>query len=130
MKKMGDHRRVSKVEREIQNVIGMYLISGFSKPTDYFLTISRVILSNDLKSGKIYFSMISKGQESLPINSKTIADVEALLNSGAFEIQSEVAHKLKLRFTPKLKFFFDETTEKVLKVESILHQISSDRDKK
>ncbi|NUM60420.1 MAG: ribosome-binding factor A, partial [Bdellovibrionaceae bacterium] len=38
MKNTGDGRRVHRVEKEVQSVIGMYLIHGFSQPLGAFVS--------------------------------------------------------------------------------------------
>ena len=48
-------------------------------------------------------------------------------NERNFEIQKFIAQELKMRYCPKLTFFEDHTTEQVLKVEKILHEIKNDK---
>lgn len=126
MKKMGDNRRVQKVEKEIQAVVGMYLISGFSEPLDVFVTLSRSVMSADLKSVKIYFTVLPKGSSEITVvDEKVIAQTEKILNENTFAFQNRIAKELKLRFTPKIKFFHDESVDKVRRVDQILSEISS-----
>ena len=124
MKKTGDTRRVQRVEKEIQAVVGMYLISGFSEPLEVFVTLTRTMMSADLKSGKVYFTVLLKEDSSVPVDEKTIHETEKLLNEYAHEFQNHIAKELKLRFTPKIKFFHDVSIDKVRKVDQILSQIS------
>lgn len=124
MKNTGDKRRVQKVEKEIQAVVAMYLISGFSEPLDVFVTLSRTVVSADLKSGKIYFTVLPKGGTGI-VDEKVIEETEDLLNEQAHEFQHQIAKELKLRFTPKIKFFHDTSIDKVRKVDQILSEISA-----
>lgn len=125
MKKTGgDTRRVQRVEKEIQAVVGMYLISGFNEPLDVFVTLTRTMMSADLKSGKVYFTTLLKEDTSQTVDDKTIQETEVLLNEHAHEFQSHIAKELKLRFTPKIKFFHDESIDKVRKVDQILSELS------
>ncbi|MBL7543584.1 MAG: 30S ribosome-binding factor RbfA [Bdellovibrionaceae bacterium] len=126
MKKVGDGRRVQKVEKEIQAVVGMYLISGFSEPLDVFVTLSRVVVSADLKSGKIYFTVLPKGASRVDVvDEDAIQETEDMLNSHVSEVQQHIAKELKLRFTPKIRFFHDKSVDKVRKVDQILSEISN-----
>lgn len=125
MKSAGDNRRVQKVEKEIQSVVGMYLISGFSEPLDVFVTLSRTVVSADLKIGKIYFTVLPKdGTGADQVDEKTIEDTEEILNQHAHEFQHKIARELKLRYTPKIKFFHDKSIDKVRKVDQILSELS------
>lgn len=127
MKKTGDARRVQRVEKEIQAVLGMYLISGFSQPLDVFVTLSRTIMSADLKSGKVYFTALNKADSSEKLAEEVIQETEDILNQQAPEFQLHIAKELKLRFTPKIKFFHDKSVDRVLKVDRILNQIANQK---
>lgn len=125
MKKTGDSRRVQRVEKEIQAVVGMYLINGFNEPLDVFVTLSRTVVTADLKTAKMYFTLLPKGEsDQTPLNDKEIEDVVDVLNKSAYEIQAHIAKELKLRYTPKIKFFHDGSADKVRKVDQILNEIS------
>lgn len=134
MKNTGDGRRVQRVEKEIQSVLGMYLISGFNEPMDFFVTISRVIVSGDLKSAKIYITMIPKHSASdeieaedknneIVLNEDSQEDVIDLLNEHAHEFQKHISDQLQLRYVPKVKFFLDVSLDRVIKVEKILSEL-------
>ncbi|MEK6627549.1 MAG: ribosome-binding factor A, partial [Bdellovibrionota bacterium] len=55
-----------------------------------------------------------------------VVDLAEVLQGWAKDIQDEIAHVLKMRYCPKLTFFNDETTEKILKVERTLAEIAKD----
>lgn len=125
MKKTDDNRRIQKVEREIQAVVGMYLISGFSEPVDVFITLSRTVISADLKFAKLYFTVLPKGGTGADhVDEDEAEQTEKLLNEHAYEFQGHIAKELKLRYTPKVTFFHDRSIEKVIKVDQILSQIA------
>ncbi|MCB0369527.1 MAG: ribosome-binding factor A [Bdellovibrionales bacterium] len=134
MKNTGDGRRVHRVEKEVQSVIGMHLISGFSQRLSVFVNVSKVIMAGDLRSAKIYLTVLPKWQqesEEFEIKSSSeeltsTAEVVSLLNEYAFEFQNKISSELKLRYVPKVKFYADLSTEKVIQVDSLLSQISND----
>jgi ribosome-binding factor A len=126
MKKTDDNRRIQKVEREIQAVVGMYLISGFSEPVDVFITLSRTVISADLKFAKLYFTVLPKGGTGTDhVDEAEAAQTEKMLNHHAYEFQSHIAKELKLRYTPKVTFFHDRSIDKVIKVDQILSELAS-----
>ncbi|MBL7555344.1 MAG: 30S ribosome-binding factor RbfA [Bdellovibrionaceae bacterium] len=125
MKKTGDKRRVQMVEKEIQAVLGMYLINGFSEPLDLFITLSRTVVSADLKFAKVYFTVLPKGGTGADhVDESAAEETEELLNEHAHEFQHHIAKELKLRFTPKVSFFHDRSVEKVMKVDKLLNELS------
>lgn len=118
MKNTGDGRRVQRVEREVQMVIAQFLISGFRHPLPGIVTISSVRMAGDLRTAKVYVSVLDE---------KESDGVVELLNSKAFEIQDHISRSLKMRYCPKCTFYADHTTEQVLKIEKILHDLEKEK---
>lgn len=132
MTEKGDGRRVSRVEKEVQASIANYLIRSF-RFEHGLVTVSKVILTADLRSARVYVSLMSGIGSDEEIEAatqkiqKSKTDPMTLLLSElkqeAFDIQNHIAADLKLRFIPKLQFYKDETTERVLAIENALHSI-------
>ncbi|MBN8538401.1 MAG: ribosome-binding factor A [Deltaproteobacteria bacterium] len=140
MKNTNDNRRVQRVEKEVQSVLGMYLIHGFSQPLGLFVNVTKVMMAADLRSAKVYISTLPKwNKEELDSLRPRIEKVETeeissseevaeLLNQYAFEFQDKISKELKLRYVPKLRFYHDESVDKVIQVDKILTQISTKND--
>jgi ribosome-binding factor A len=116
---MGDGRRKTRVEKEVQEIISNFVIRQMRHDLPGLVTITRVTMPADFRSAQVYITYYS-GDETLDLNA---ADV---LQSWSKEIQNEIGSVMKMRYCPKLTFFNDETTEKILKIEKILSEISSD----
>lgn len=116
MKNMGDGRRVSRVEKEIQLTIAQFLIRGFKLPLPGIVTVSQVKMPADLRTAKVYVSVL--GAEDIQ------AEAIELLQERAFEIQNFIGKELKMRYCPKLTFYADYTTEQVLKIERIIQDLN------
>lgn len=119
MKNMGDGRRKTRVEKEVQEIISNFVIRQLRHDLPGLVTITRVTMPADFRSAQVYLTYYSTSGE-VDLNA---ADV---LQSWAKEIQDEIGNVMKMRYCPKLTFFNDETTEKILKIEKILSEISSD----
>ncbi len=121
MRKSDDdkNRRVSRVEQEIQKTVAQFLIAGFSSRLPGLVTVSRVLMPADLRSAKVYVSVLGS-EEQREIALETLQD-------RAFEIQDFIGKQLKMRYCPKLTFFHDDTTEHVLKIDRILHELEEKR---
>ncbi len=115
--KKNDRRRAERVEREVLQTIAGFLINGLRAELPGIVTVSRVMMPGDLRTAKVYVSSLD--------GEKATEEAADILQQRAFEIQRHINEKLSLRFCPKLKFFPDESTAHVLKVESILKEIKS-----
>ena len=99
-----------------------FLISSFFLKEDFIfenfdgknLTIVDVILSPDLKNAKIFVTTNSVSENKLIIDQ---------LNKKSKFIQRKIASNLTLKFTPRIKFFFDNSLEYSTKINKILETI-------
>ena len=121
MKDMGDGRRKVRVEKEVQEIVSRFIISQLRQDLPGVITVTRVQMPADFRAAQIFVTYFA------PENvTDKVPDVAEVLNSWAKDIQDEIAHVLKMRYCPKLTFFNDETTEKILKIEKILNDIAQD----
>lgn len=123
MKKEGDGgRRIARVEREVQQTIAQFLISGFKIPLPGLVTVARVKMPADLRTAKVYISVLGNPEDQ--------DEVVELLQQRAFEVQNYLGKELKMRYCPKLQFFPDTNTDQILRVERILRELEEDRNAK
>lgn len=122
MKNTGDGRRVARVEKEVQIQVARYLVSGFSTPLPGIVTVSLVRMPADLRTAKVYVSVLGDDQQ--------MEEVLQILQARAFEVQDYIGRELKMRYCPKLTFYKDHTTEQVIKIDKILHDLKADTSKK
>ena len=117
MNKKQPSNRQLKVGQQIR-----FLVSSFFIKEDFIfenfdsknLTIVDVILSSDLKIAKIFVSTNSISENKLFIDE---------LNKKSKLIQRKIASNLTSKFTPKIKFLFDNSFEYSNKINSILETI-------
>jgi ribosome-binding factor A len=111
-------------------VLGLYLVGGFRGVLPGFVSLTRVRVSPDLKIASLNYTMIMVQDEGEAMDAferrQGLARKEATkeLNAHARDVQAELAHKLQLRFTPKVTFYYDDGFENALKVEKILRDMS------
>ena len=106
--------RIDKVERLIKEEISLIFLHKFQNVELGFLTITRVKMSPDLKQARIYISVFEKEKRELVLE-------KVQLKIGI--IRSELAHRIRLKFTPELKFFIDDTLDYVEKIEGLIDKI-------
>ena len=115
-KKQPSNRQL-KVGQQIRFLVSNLLIKEdfiFENFDSKNLTIVDVILSPDLKNAKIFVTTNSVSENKLFIDE---------LNYKSKLIQNKIASSLTSKFTPKIKFFFDNSFEYSNKINSILETL-------
>lgn len=110
-----EHRRVARVEREVQQAVAQYLIHRMKEKLPGLVTVSHIKMPADLRAAKVFVSVLGTDQEK-----EMVLD---LLQGQARDIQAYLGEYLRMRYCPKLTFYSDKTTESVLKVERILKDL-------
>jgi len=114
---MSSHRieRVSElVKREVSEVV-----LGLNLTDCGFITITAAEVSPDLKDGRIYLSVIGSAEQK-----QRALDV---LERQHGHIQRELAHRIVLKYTPRLKFVLDETEARASHIEHLLDELEGDQ---
>jgi len=119
---MEKNRRLLRVERELRDVIGRYLISGFRGELTGLVSVSRVQVSADLRIAWVFVSVMGTQQEQEQ-------SLESLREYAA-DVQAEIHRQLRMKFTPRIKFDLDRGLEKQLQVEETLRRIALEKEKK
>ena len=110
--------RQLQIGQEIRSALSEYFIKGeYYHPLleSVMITITEVRISPDLKHATV-FILISNFED------KTL--VLKFLKEAAPEIRKAMSGKLKLRFSPELRFALDETQEKAAKIESLFSALN------
>lgn len=120
MKNMGDGRRKSRVEKEVQQVVSQFIIHHMKDDIPGLVTVTRVQMPADFRNAEVFVTYYDATESQ---DSKKF-DVVEVLQSWTKDIQDEISHQLKMRYCPRVRFSYDETTEHILKIENILSQLS------
>lgn len=112
-------KRAQRVSEEIRKAISAMLIRGdLHDPRLATCTVTSVKLSDDLKHARVFFSVLAADVDH--------QDIERSFNRAAGFIKTEVGQQLKLRFTPVMKFIFDETLETAARIDNLLKNVRAD----
>lgn len=106
-------RRINEVLRE---VIGAAIGSDLSDPRIGFVTVTSVETSPDLRSAKVFVSVLGSEQE----REATLAG----LSSSHGVIQSRIAAETRMKRTPTLTFHYDSTIEQGVRISRLLDEES------
>jgi ribosome-binding factor A len=108
-------RRLERAAKEFQKEISLIILKELADPRVGFVTITRVVPAPDLKSAKVYVSVIgdaAKKKESLDC-----------LNHASGYIQNFIGNSLRLKDIPKLLFLYDDDLEKQLEINKIIEEL-------
>jgi ribosome-binding factor A len=106
--------RTQKVSSVIKRAVSNVINSVLKEYTKVFVSVSDVIMSPDLQIAKVYISVQNED-----IWNKIKPFIE--LEKG--KIRKLVGSEVKLRFTPELRFFYDDTLDKIETIDKLLASI-------
>jgi ribosome-binding factor A len=102
-------RRINEVLRE---VVGAAVSTELSDPRIGFVTVTSVETSPDLRTAKVYVSVLGDEDE-------REATLEGLRSSHGV-IQARIATETRMKRTPTLTFHYDDTIEKGIRISELL----------
>ena len=104
--------RMRRVDAAVRQVLADAIAEELKDPRVGFVTVTDVTTSPDLRSARVYVSVLGDEQKR--------ADSLAGLRHAHGYLQGRIATELELRRTPTLEFRYDETTDRALRVEDLL----------
>jgi ribosome-binding factor A len=104
--------RMGRIDHELQRELAKLISTELKDPRLGFVTVTRVEITNDLHSAKVYVSII--GDRHVAKQSMI-----ALENAKGF-LRGEVGHAVALRHTPELVFVEDRSTERAIELGKLL----------
>lgn len=118
---MSESRRVQRVERELREIIGTYLLSGLNVSLEGMVTLTRVTVSADLRGARAFLTMMMVDEKAKQENLK-------LLNSNTKDLQKSINAQLPMKYCPKVRFEIDKGFDNVQLVEERLREIKKSRE--
>lgn len=112
--------RMRRVDEAIRQVIGDSLAKDLKDPRVGFVTVTDVTTSPDLRHARVYVSLLA-ADGSASSESERGATLSGLRSAQGF-LQARIADELKLKHTPELRFEYDETTDRAMRVERLLEE--------
>jgi ribosome-binding factor A len=102
-------RRINEVLRE---VIGAAISTDLNDPRIGFVTVTSVETSPDLRTAKVFVSVLGSGEE-------REATLQGLRSSHGV-LQSQIAAETRMKRTPTLTFHYDNTVERGMRISRLL----------
>ena len=108
--------KIKRIQSELNKTISDILANEARDEIMHSITITASEVAPDLSYAKVYFTSMMELDKS---------QLEKELDEAAGFIRTEVAKKMDLRNTPKLKFVYDESIEYGNRIEKILNDINN-----
>jgi ribosome-binding factor A len=104
--------RMRRIDQVMREVIGSTIASELEDPRIGFVTVTAVDTSPDLRSARVYVSVLGDVAE-------REATLAALRSSHGI-LQAAIARRARIKYTPKLSFHYDEGPERAARLERLL----------
>lgn len=110
--------RKEKLDAEIRRIIADAFLREIKDPRIGFITVTGAKISKDYTSVNVGISVIGDEKE----KKKTLAGAE----SAAGFLQHLIAKHLKLRVTPRIKFFLDSSIEEGVRMVGLIDDLNKE----
>jgi ribosome-binding factor A len=107
--------RTERVSSLIKELISEVVQKHFTMEKFGLVTVTEVRMSPDLKIAKVYVSIFGDAER----KKKTLAHLEVEKSS----VRSQLGQHLRLKFTPSLDFYLDESLDNAMRIENLINQI-------
>lgn len=108
-------RRVQKVAEAIREVVSMSILTELQDPRVRNVTVTSVEASGDLRYAKVMVSVMGdETRQNLTLHG---------LQSAAGFLQSKIAERVDLRYTPRLSFVLDQGVKHSIAIAQILREV-------
>jgi ribosome-binding factor A len=108
-------RRLLKAAEAVRQAVAMAILTEMRDPRVRDVTITRVVVTPDMREAKIYVSVMGDTpQQNLCLHG---------LQSARGFLQSKLAERIETRYTPRLQFILDMGVKKSLEIARILNEV-------
>ena len=106
--------RMRRVDEAVREVLSDVLTHEVKDPRVGFVTVTDVKTSPDLSHARVYVSVLGDAEAGS-------ASLEGLRSAQGF-LQGRIGGELRLKHTPTLTFFHDDTAERAQRLERLMDE--------
>jgi ribosome-binding factor A len=107
--------RKEKLNERLKELIGELVLSRIKDPRVGLVTITSVSVAPDLATAKVFFTVM--GDPSVR------AETRKGLESAKSYMRKTVASELKLRQVPELRFVYDDTLDRAMRIDEAIEEL-------
>jgi ribosome-binding factor A len=106
--------RMRSINEVMRKVIGSAIATELQDPRIGFVTVTAVETSPDLRSARVFVSVLGDERE----REATLAALE----SAHGVLQAAIARETRIKYTPTLRFAYDEGPERAVRLARLLEE--------
>ena len=110
--------RVEKVQEFIKQEISSIILTELKDPRIGFVTVTNVEATGDLRSAKVYVSLMGSDEQK--------ADTLRGLQSSLGYLRSEIGKRIRLRCTPELSLHIDTSLDYSTRIQELLLKLQQE----
>lgn len=114
----GEVKRAVRVSERVREELGWLVTRDVRDPRLEGVIISRVEMPDDLRSARVYVRLLDATKKDEALHG---------LERAAGMLRSELVRRIKLRYAPTLRFYYDEGQEKATRIEELLAEVKAER---
>lgn len=107
--------RLEKVQEELRHQISLIVQQELKDPRIGFVTITRVEVTPDLKTAKVYFTRLGPKE--------SFEDTVNGLNRSAGFVRKLIGERMRIKFTPQINFIYDDSLKRQDRIDEIIDKI-------
>ncbi|RXJ73811.1 ribosome-binding factor A [Veronia nyctiphanis] len=116
--------RTQRVSQQIQKEVALILQREIKDPRIGMVTVSGVEVSRDLAYAKVFVTFLTTGEQTPE------GGLEALREVAGY-VRSLLGKAIRLRVTPEINFFFDQSLTEGMRISNLVSQaVKSDEDRR
>ena len=115
--------RMRRVDEAIRQVIGDAVAGDLKDPRVGFVTVTDVRTSADLRHARVYVSVLGRGRA--PRAGAARGQPRRAAERARLPAGRASAAELRLKRTPTLEFFYDDTTDRAMRVDALIDEIGA-----
>jgi len=106
--------RIERLNESVKEILSELMLGQIKDPRVGLVTITAVQVAHDMTTAKVHFSVL--GDEAQRKDT-----LKGLISARSF-MRKTLARELKVRNAPELKFVYDDSLEKSLRIENALRE--------
>jgi len=118
MARIHDYRRADRVAELVRSEVSQILLREAKDPAIGTVTLTRVKVSDDLRSAVVYYGVLDRTAE--------VEEIQQGLDRAIGYIHGLLGKRLRLRFTPRLTFIFDKNLDYSFHIDKILKDLDEE----
>ena len=114
--------RIKRVNNELRHIISDLMLREMKDPRIGFVSITDVVTSKDLKTARIYVSVMESEERR--------REIVQILNSASSFLRLRIRETARLRTVPQISFFLDNSIERGVRVTHLINEIIEEEKEK